>query len=124
MERRRVLVVDDEPQITRLLQRVLERTGRYEVRTENKGADALGAALDFHPQLVLLDVCMPDMDGDRVAEAMREVPELRSVPVFFLTGLVRPDEIGPLGWNAGERVYIPKPVRMADLVARIDGVAA
>lgn len=124
MSRRRVLVVDDEPQVTSLLQRFLERTGKYEVRTENRSRAALEAALAFRPDVVVLDVCMPEMDGSEVAQAMNEVPELQAVPVFFLTGLVGPDEIGPEGMNVGSRVYLPKPIQMADFLKRLEIAAA
>lgn len=124
MNRTRVLIVDDEPQITKLIQKFLERTGRYDVRVENHGARATDAALEFRPEIIVLDVCMPDMDGNDVAHAMEQIPELRGIPVFFLTGLVGPDEVGPDGWEAGARVYLPKPIRMTDLLHRLELASA
>ena len=72
MSKQRILVVDDEPSITRLLKLNLEQTGRYEVRVENLGARAYEAAQEFMPDLVLLDIMMPDMDGSDVAASLKE----------------------------------------------------
>ena len=68
----RILVVDDEKVTTRLLRMTLEQTGKYEVRAENDSRVVVQAALEFHPDLVVLDVIMPDMDGGDVAAALRE----------------------------------------------------
>ena len=120
----RVLVIDDDPQITQLLRRLLKRTGRYEVHTENRGSAAVIAAMAFHPDVILLDVCMPDMDGPEVARELEAVPELRGIPVVFLTGLVSHQEIGPLGHEAGHRLYLPKTMRPADLIKRLEWAVA
>jgi DNA-binding response OmpR family regulator len=124
MSRTRVLIVDDEPQITTLLRRFLERTGRYEVRTENRSRNALSAALEFRPQIVVLDVCMPEMDGPEVAQAIESIPEFKGVPLFFLTGLASPHEIGASGCDVGARVYLPKPIRMSDFLMRMEFACA
>lgn len=116
----RVLIVDDEPQVTRLLSRFLDRTGRFEVRTENRGSDGLRAAAEFRPDVVVLDVCMPEMDGPEVAGAIQGMAGMDEVPILFLTGLVTPDEVGPDGCVAGSRVCLPKPIRLEDFLRRLD----
>jgi len=85
MNRKKILVVDDEVSLTRMLKRNLEATGRYEVCEENFGARALEAARAFGPDLIVLDVMMPDADGGEVASRLGEDPRLRDVPVIFLT---------------------------------------
>ena len=120
MELARVLIVDDEAQVTTLLRKLLERTGRYEVRTENRGSLAHSVARAFRPHVILMDVCMPDADGPEVAAAIEKDPELAGIPLMFLTGLASPDEIGPSGLDAGAHVYLPKPIRLADLLRRLD----
>src|SRR5919109_851520 len=68
----RILIVDDEPAFTRLVKLALEQDGYYEVQEENHGRHALAAALEFRPDLVLLDVIMPDMGGAEVAAGFRD----------------------------------------------------
>jgi CheY-like chemotaxis protein len=71
LEKKRILVVDDEPSITRLLKLNLEETNRYVVRTENDAKAALASAEVFQPDLILLDVMMPDLDGGQLASRLQ-----------------------------------------------------
>src|SRR5918996_1630889 len=105
MSKKRILVVDDEAGITRLLKLNLERTGKYEVREENFGARALEAAQAFRPDLVLLDVMMPDMDGGDVAASLKADPALRKTPVVFLTAAIKKEELGAPDGKIGGRTY-------------------
>ena len=73
METKRILVVDDEQGFTMLLKMNLEKKGGYEVRVENDATKALDAAREFRPQVVLLDVVMPEMDGGDVALSFRKI---------------------------------------------------
>jgi len=82
-----VLVVDDEPQITTLLKVALQRVG-YRVRTANSGREALRSALESPPQVILMDIYMPDMSGEQVLREMMRHPQLRRVPVVLTTGEV------------------------------------
>ena len=118
--KKRILVVDDEPGMTRMLRRNLESTGRYEVRTENSGDAALAAARDFHPDFILLDVMMPGVDGGEVAARLKEDKALANIPVVFLTAIVKQDETTPTGSNIGGCEYLAKPVKTEDLVACIE----
>ena len=92
MSTKRILVVDDEPGVTRNLKLTLESGGGYEVLSENHAANALTAARIFRPDLILLDVMMPDMDGGDVAARLRADPLLRDTPIIFLTALVSNEE--------------------------------
>ena len=91
---KRILVVDDESSITLGIQMNLEALGGYKVRTENEGRKALKAARVFRPDLILLDIMMPDADGAEVASRLAEDPELRDIPVVFLTAIVAKRETG------------------------------
>ncbi len=77
--KKRILVVDDEAALTRMVKMNLERTGNYEVRTENQGAKAVAAAREFMPNLIFLDVMMPDMSGDEVSQQLRDDPVLAGI---------------------------------------------
>ncbi len=111
----RILVVDDEASFTRLLKLNLERTGRYEVRTENRPTEALVAAREFHPELILLDVMMPGLDGGTLASYFLESPKFKGVPVVFLTATVTKEEVSTHGGLIGGLPFLAKPVDMAEL---------
>src|SRR5918999_1678979 len=86
--KKRILVIDDEPDFTYMLKLSLESMGYYRVGVENEPTRALRAAREFAPDLILLDIMMPDLDGSEVAARIRSDPELRDVPVLFMTALV------------------------------------
>ena len=117
---KRILVVDDEPDFAMIMGMTLEQTGRYVARQETDSTAALAAAREFRPDLVLLDVMMPGMDGGDVVAQFRADPVLRNVPVIFLTALVGGDESSPgTAQRAGQR-YLGKPVDFDRLAATID----
>jgi CheY-like chemotaxis protein len=122
MNKKRILVVDDEVSITRLLKLNLERTGRFEIREENSGEAACAAAESFQPDLILTDVMMPDMGGGEVAARLREDPVLRKIPVIFLTAAVKKEELGGSQGMIGGRLYIAKPLDFKGMLAAIDQV--
>ena len=120
--KRKILVVDDEASLTRMIKANLERTGNFEVRTENAGTSAVAAAREFRPDLVFLDVMMPDMGGDEVAAQLRDDPLTQSTPVVFLTAIVTRDEAKPTGSEIGGNLFLAKPVKTAELVATIEKI--
>lgn len=120
--KKKILVVDDEPQLTRMVKLNLERTGNYEVREENLGSRAVEAAREFRPDVALLDIMMPDMEGSDVAAAFRDDPILSYVKIVFLTAIVTKDETQPTGSTIGGNVFLAKPVKTDDLIACIEDV--
>jgi len=112
MNKKRILIVDDERSITCLLKLNLERSGFYTVRDENQGLRALDAAREFHPDLIVLDVMMPDIDGGDVAAAIRCEPLLKDVPIVFLTAAVKKEEIKAHDGMIGGYPYIAKPLNV------------
>ena len=131
MAKRRILLVDDESMFTRLVKLYLEDTERYEVRVENHGAHALETLREFRPDLVLLDIIMPDLDGAQVSQTMREDPVLRHVPIIFLTAIVSREEIGTQSVVIGQNPFIAKPAKMTVIMdtierelAKADGASA
>ncbi len=121
MERKqRLLLVDDEEPFTRIAKLNLEKSGGYEVRVENDGTRALATAREFAPDLILLDVIMPDVDGGELGARINEDPQLRTVPVVFLTAAVSHQELnGESGVIAGRR-FIAKPVNHQTLMSIIE----
>jgi CheY-like chemotaxis protein len=120
MVKKKILVVDDEASITRLLKLNLENTGDYLVHTENEGAKTFDAAKEFKPDLILLDVMMPDIDGGEVAASIQADPLLRSVPIIFLTAAVKKQELDAKGGMIGGFPYIAKPLDVEGVIAVIE----
>lgn len=121
MKRSRVLVIDDDRNATRVSRLILERTGHYEVRELNDPKRALPAAREFAPHLILLDVCMPNIEGGKVAETIGSDPTLGATPIVFLTCIVTPAEAGNSGTVIiGRHEYIAKPVRPETLIACVE----
>lgn len=108
--KRRILLVDDEVAITRALAIYLAEQGECEVRVENQGSRAVAAALDFRPDLVFLDIVMPDADGGTIAAQMKADPTLKHVPIVFLTALVSRHETGAASRTIGGLPFLAKPV--------------
>ncbi len=119
-EKKRILVVDDEPSITRLLQLNLEQTGDYEVETENVSKVALAAAERFRPDLILLDVMMPDLDGGNLACQLQASLELKGVPIVFLTAAVTREEVHARNGLVGGLPFLAKPVNLREVLACLE----
>jgi CheY-like chemotaxis protein len=115
----RILVVDDEAALTRMVKLNLEKTGQYEVRTENQGTMAIAAVREFKPDLVLLDVMMPDMTGDDIAAALKEDPQLQDTKYIFMTAIVTKEETEATGSEIGGNVFLAKPVKTDELIGAI-----
>ncbi|EDY21568.1 response regulator receiver protein [Chthoniobacter flavus Ellin428] len=107
MKKIRILVVDDEPGFTRLLKLVLHR---YEIREENDSTRAYETALSFRPDLILMDVIMPGMDGGNLAATCRADGLLRNVPIVFLTAVVSPREASAGTKQIGGFPFLAKPI--------------
>jgi len=120
MSKRRVLLVDDEKSFTNLLKLNLEDTGNYEVRVENWAEDALKAAKEFKPDIVLLDIIMPRMPGGNVAMQLKEDPVLKDTPVVFLTAAVRQHQIDENDGIICDHPCIAKPAPIETVIEFIE----
>ncbi len=103
----KVLVVDDEPEITDIIETFLTEAG-YAVTVENSPREAVAKARQIRPAVVILDIMMPDRDGYQVCQDMKQDPDLSNVPVIFLTGKDRNDDMGR-SFKAGGDMFIKKP---------------
>jgi DNA-binding response OmpR family regulator len=112
MNKKRILIVDDEPGITQLLRLNLEKSGHYTVRTENDAERVLGAALEFKPDLMMLDVMMPGMSGGELAGKLRNTRAFKTLPIVFLTAAVRQEEVDARDGVIGGFPYIAKPLNV------------
>lgn len=89
----RILYVEDDPDIQAIAVMVLETINGFTLEACNSGSDALAKAVQFKPDLILLDVMMPGMDGPATLKGLREFPELATTPVVFMTAKVQPQEV-------------------------------
>jgi DNA-binding response OmpR family regulator len=119
MEKKRILIVDDEASFTRMVKLNLEKTGQFEVREENKATYAVAAAREFKPDLIILDVIMPNLDGGDIFGQLQNDRHLKGTPVIFLTATVSPREAGVKGFNSGGALFLAKPVTLENLMACI-----
>jgi CheY-like chemotaxis protein len=119
-DHKRILIVDDEAGVTRTLKLNLEATAGYEVRTENDSIRVIDTAREFHPQLILMDVLMPHLDGCDVSARIHADPELKDTPIVFLTALAHNEDTGGHAVAAGSTVYLAKPVDTEELIKCIE----
>ena len=117
----KLLVVDDEPDAVLILAKTLLARG-YRVITAESGLQAINLAKAEKPDLILLDILMPDMDGTQVAAALQEDPTTRDIPVIFLTCLItkKTQEIGSRYHDAGRYVFMSKPYDLDNLLMEIN----
>lgn len=118
--RKRILVVDDEPDFTSMLKSVLEADGYYEVHEENDSTRAVATAREVDPDLIVLDVMMPEMDGSDVAARLREDHRFGATPIIFITALVLGHEAAPGTVNHGGQTYLAKSTPIDKLIACIE----
>jgi CheY-like chemotaxis protein len=118
--KKKILIIDDEKIFTDMLFLNLESTGKYEIKVENNPRLALDVALSFDPDLILLDVIMPGLEGSDVLVQLKSQELLQGVPVVFLTATVTPEEI----WIPGEtncgHSFVAKPSSLDELMNVID----
>ena len=125
MTKRRILLVDDEPAFTRVMRNYLEGTGRFEVHMVNDPTEVVWAARTFQPDLVLLDVIMPDMDGGEVASQLKSDPACSSIKhVVFLTAILSKDDVHRHGDRIGGQPFLVKPIDAPTLVSYVDDLFA
>ncbi|RMG98598.1 MAG: response regulator [Chloroflexi bacterium] len=113
----KLLLVDDHPETLNIIRRVLEQQG-FQVIATQSGREALTLAETQHPDLILLDVMMPEMDGREVCQRIRANPELADTPVIMFTALDEADQ-KLAGFDAGADDYLTKPTEPVELIERV-----
>jgi CheY-like chemotaxis protein len=120
-ELRRVLCVEDEPDIRLVAQIALETVGGLQVTLCPSGLDAVATALSVQPDLVVLDVMMPGMDGPGTLQALRDEPRTAAIPIVFMTAKVQPSEVAHLK-SLGALDVIAKPFDPMLLAAQLRAI--
>jgi excisionase family DNA binding protein len=115
--KRKVLIVDDDHELVELLVDVFQRDGRFEHRTANNGFDAGMLVKEFRPDLVVLDVMLPDINGKEVCQRVRSDDTLDAVKIICISGMVEQEKIADLR-QAGANDFIQKPFTIDKLIER------
>ena len=116
--KRRVLVVDDDEELVELLSDVFEKDRRFEVRTTNNGFDAGMLVKEFRPDIVVLDVMLPDINGKEVCQRVRSDTRLDDVKIICISGMVEQDKVADLK-EAGANDFMQKPFAVEKLLERV-----
>lgn len=119
MKRKKILLVDDDTVLTGMIKQHFAEYAEYEVRIENNASKATAAVRQFQPDLVLLDIMMPEQDGGDVAASIRAQPSMGKVPIVFLTGAVRKKEVDEGKGFIGGDPFIAKPFDFPYLMMRV-----
>src|SRR6184192_4293794 len=114
----KVLVVDDDPEIVELFVDVLERDGRFEVKTAATGYDAGMLTQEFMPDLLILDYMLPDINGNVVCRTLRQNPAFEQIKIIIVSGVVNPEEINDL-MKAGADEFVKKPFNIEKLIEKV-----
>jgi two-component system, OmpR family, response regulator len=118
---KRILLVEDDPDIQTVTSLALGSFGGYSVKVCGSASEAIDSAVDFAPDLILMDVMMPGMDGVATLSALRGIAALASIPVVFLTAKVQPNDVARYK-ELGSLAVIRKPFEPGALVETIQGI--
>src|SRR6202040_2670592 len=116
--KRKVLLVDDDAELVELMTKVLEEDGRFEVRVAGNGFDAGMMVKEYHPDLIVLDVMLPDINGKEVCQRVRSDPSLEDVRILCISGMIEDDKIQDLR-DAGADDFMHKPFDIEILIERM-----
>jgi excisionase family DNA binding protein len=117
--RKKVLIVDDDAEIVELIGDILTRDGHYEIRTASSGYEAGMVTQMFHPDLILLDYMLPDVNGNVVCQTIRSNPEFENTRIIIVSGVVKQEEIDQL-LKSGAEDFVHKPFTIAELMDKIN----
>jgi len=121
MDRRKILIIDDEDDFCNIVKENLELRGSYEVYTTTSGKEGLKLAKKVKPDLILLDIRMPEMDGFQVLERLKKEKDTMVIPVIMLSAL-DDDSSKVKGSQLYNEMYLTKPIKIVDLISSIEEV--
>jgi two-component system, OmpR family, alkaline phosphatase synthesis response regulator PhoP len=118
---KKILIIDDELDICNFTKRVLDRTGKYETTVSQDSQDGIMIAKKDIPDIILLDINMPILDGGAVAQELSENKTTSNIPIVFVTALLKREELDEDGM-VNKHFFLPKPISSEELVKKIDEV--
>jgi DNA-binding response OmpR family regulator len=114
-----ILVIDDEEDFCHFIKKSIESKGVFQVLTATKGREGIRLAKTRKPDIILLDIMMPDIAGTEVAEELSEDPLTASMPIIYVTAIISKEEIRKSGGVIGGRNFIAKPIVLNELLNKI-----
>jgi excisionase family DNA binding protein len=118
--RKKVLVVDDDAEIVELISDILSRDGHFDIRTASSGYEAGMVTQQFHPDLILLDYMLPDVNGNVVCQTIRNNPEFESTRIIIVSGVIKQEEIEQI-LKSGACEFVKKPFTISELMDKVNG---
>jgi DNA-binding response OmpR family regulator len=118
--KRKVLLVDDDAELVELIHKVLEEDGRFETRIASNGFDAGMMVKEYRPDLIVLDVMLPDINGKEVCHRVRADPTLEDVRILCISGMIEEDKIAELKLSGADD-FLHKPFDIEELIERMCG---
>ncbi len=119
-ERSKILIIDDQEDFCEFVKWSLESTGRFEVLVSTDGPSGLALARSEQPELILLDIRMPQMNGPEAADRLLHDDETRDIPIAFITGLLQREEVADRGGYIHGFPFITKPITKDELVRQVN----
>lgn len=116
----KILIIDDEEDVCVYLKSILDRTRKFEVCSTTSPIEGIALAKSNHPDLILLDVLMPEMDGTEVAEKLRDSLSTKDILIVFVTVLAKREDIEENEGKIGGHPFIAKPIQKEELIGRIE----
>ena len=116
MNKRKILFIDDDEAVLRMIKLVLERTGEYEVATQSKSQLAMLKVRQFNPEMIFIDINMPEKEGSALAAEIKDDRQFSTVPIIFLTGAVTNEEVERSHGMIGGQQFIAKPINMEKML--------
>ena len=116
MDKKKILIVDDEKSLSLMLKKCLEQTGNYDVKVENHSVNALSMTRDYQPELILLDIMMPEINGIEIAEHIQNDEALKNIKIVFFTAIPIKQERKIIDQRHIDGVIINKPVKLRELL--------
>jgi len=119
--KKRILIVDDDPEIIELIADILSRDERFDIRTASSGYDAGILTEQFRPDLILLDYMLPDVNGNIVCQTIRKNPNFQNIRIIIVSGVIKQDEIEQL-LKSGAEDFIRKPFNIDEFTEKVNAV--
>lgn len=111
-----ILIIDDGYNFACLAKKAIQLTGNYKVEIATNGEDGIKKVKFIHPDLIFLDIIMPDMDGGSVAKTLKENTKTKNIPIVFLTGVAKKNEVNAHNGIIGGHHFLAKPIRSDELI--------
>ncbi|MFA5361896.1 MAG: response regulator [Candidatus Omnitrophota bacterium] len=118
----KILIVDDEEDVCRFTKSILEKTGKFEVTFLTQAFGIVGFVKNFQPDLILLDIMLPEKDGTEIAAELSNEPEIKNIPIVFLTALAQRVEVENNAGKIGGWDILAKPISTKDLISKIETI--